>query len=496
MSALRELIAAFGIDVDDKKLEAADKKLDGFIGKLEHVGTMLVGGTVAIGLFEFAKGLAETADVLDKSSIRLGVSTDAIQELGYAAKQSGSGVEDLTTALLQLQDKAGDALQNKTGENAKAFKKLGIDVRDASGEVKSADQLLLESADIIAGLKTDAERTTVAMNLFGKQGRQLLPFLKGGSKGIAEMREEFQALGGGFSKEAIKASLGFGDALTRVGIVIQSMKGRIAIVLLPILQRAVEFVTKVGAGFLRFAKDGALVESTLAAIGAVLAGFAVKAAIAFAPFILGAAKIALIVGLIEDLIVLFTGGKSAIGFFIDELFGVGASVKFVEAMKAAWDGVVAAIKAALPIITAFIEKTGHALKVTADFLGLTGPTDAEREAERKKAVRAGGTVRFKNETEEEAAIQNERARREVAEERALEFATPQVLLGGATEERGREFATPRALRGGATVQQTNAPVFNVTAQDPAGVVREIENWWDREVRQSKDALLPVAEGGS
>jgi hypothetical protein len=61
-------------------------------------------------------------------------------------------------------------------------------------------------------------------------------------------------------------------------------------------------------------------------------------------------KIALLFLIFEDLYTLFTGGDSAIGRFIDGMFGVGASAEFVKTVKAAWADFVEVLKGAWPII--------------------------------------------------------------------------------------------------------------------------------------------------
>src|SRR5688572_3854706 len=122
------------------------------------MGRALIGGTAALGFFTFARHLADTGDALNDASNRLGISSDAIQELTFAASQSGAGVENLTTALLLLNDKVGDALVNSTGEGAKTFQKYKIAIRDVNGQVKTADELFSDVADRIGKAKTDQEK--------------------------------------------------------------------------------------------------------------------------------------------------------------------------------------------------------------------------------------------------------------------------------------------------------------------------------------------------
>src|SRR5262245_13939690 len=113
--ALREILAVFGVKVETTQLEKANQKIDEFRDGLAEVAAFAGAGIGAAALVKFADHISEIGDQLDKSAIRLGISTNAVQELGFAAEQSGADAETLTMALLQLQDRVGDALTNATG---------------------------------------------------------------------------------------------------------------------------------------------------------------------------------------------------------------------------------------------------------------------------------------------------------------------------------------------------------------------------------------------
>jgi hypothetical protein len=366
MSALREVIASFGIEFDEKKLKAVDKGVEGLIAKLGNLGKVLLGGAAAVGVLEFAKGLSETGAALDDASVRLGIGTDALQQLGFAADQSGSSIEALTVGMLMLQDKVGDALVNASGEGAKSFHKYGIAIKDASGNVKDASQLFEDIAEKIHNTKDAAKQVTMATDLFGKQGRALLPTLKEGNEGLARLRDLFEDLGGGFSKKAVKAAADYDDALSRFRLTITGLKGQIAVVLLPILQRFVDMTSRLVAGIVGILKNGMMLQTILGLIGVALARAAVPLirlgvawAVANREMLISLAKWAALALIIEDLVVLFKGGKSVIGEFIDELFGVGTAAKAVEFLKDTWNDVLGAIKDAVAAIRIFNKLKGH-----------------------------------------------------------------------------------------------------------------------------------------
>ena len=79
MSALRELIAFFGVEVDDKKLDQAGAKMEGIANLAKRVGATI---GLAFGLHEignFIEGQIEAAGHLRHTSEALGIGVTDLQ---------------------------------------------------------------------------------------------------------------------------------------------------------------------------------------------------------------------------------------------------------------------------------------------------------------------------------------------------------------------------------------------------------------------------------
>jgi hypothetical protein len=70
---------------------------------------------------------------------------------------------------------------------AEALRLLGLSATDVSGKLKSSDQVMLEVADKFAKMPDDANKTALAMALFGKAGADMIPLLNGGRKSIEDL---------------------------------------------------------------------------------------------------------------------------------------------------------------------------------------------------------------------------------------------------------------------------------------------------------------------
>jgi hypothetical protein len=234
---VRELVALLGIQTDEKSAKKAESMVSNLISKAKG----LVAAYAGMKGIQAFKGLifdiAEASDWLDKMSLRTGIATDTLQQLEHAAKLSGGSLAAIENSIRKLQTAQVDAdsgLETYTRE----FKRLGVEIKDANGEFKSGEDLLLDIADGMKELTSDAERSAVAMKLMGRTGTQLIPMLKEGREPILAMTQEIKDMGATIDKDLIAAGAQFIDNQERMGRVFQSVKIAIARDFIPWSNRA------------------------------------------------------------------------------------------------------------------------------------------------------------------------------------------------------------------------------------------------------------------
>jgi hypothetical protein len=242
--ALREMLLKLGVDVDKKSEQQALSGLDKIKAAAKLVAAAFAAiksAQVFLAVTDEIRGLA---DEIDKTSQQLGLSAQALEEFRHAANLSGVAGREMSDTLSKLQKNAFEASTgNKT--LAEDFERLGVNVMDANGQVKSAEILVAEMADGFAGLDNETEKVGLSLNLMGRAGRKLLPLLNAGSKGIAEMRQEARDLGGVFGDELIAKSVQLTDDQARLEFAIRGLKASIATELMPTIiettQRMIDF---------------------------------------------------------------------------------------------------------------------------------------------------------------------------------------------------------------------------------------------------------------
>lgn len=212
-----------------------------------------LGGAASLGgLALEAKQAIDAADGLGKMAQKVGVSVESLSALEYAGKLSDVSLDQLGTGLKKLSVNLNEVATNADGDAAAAFKSIGVSVKDASGNLRNADEVFADVAEAFAGMKDGAGKTALAVAIFGKAGADLIPMLNAGADGLREMRGEAEALGLVFTGDTAKQAEAFNDNLTRLAEASRGFGNEVATIVLPTLGAlSQEFVdaAKEGTGF-------------------------------------------------------------------------------------------------------------------------------------------------------------------------------------------------------------------------------------------------------
>ena len=169
----------------------------------------------AAGAFIFTKRIADQGDQMIKNAKRLDMSLEQYQKLDFAMKISGTSIDQQKGALRKFARTARDATAGVKA-SADAFATLGVSVKNNDGTFKGSQELLMEVSNRFKEMPDGIEKSSVAMDLFGRSGADLTQFLNLGAAGMAELGDEARSLGGIMSEKAAKQSEEFVDALTRL----------------------------------------------------------------------------------------------------------------------------------------------------------------------------------------------------------------------------------------------------------------------------------------
>jgi hypothetical protein len=387
--ALREILAVFGFDIDVKELEKGENKLGEFFEKVKGIGEGIAAAFAVDQLFEFVEAQARAITAIEHMAAQVGISTEAVQAWQYAAKASGFEAEKFTTAMSRLQVAAGSE------QGAKSFEALGISVKDATGHSKDAAALFSDVAEAVKNTEDPNKRAAIATKLFGRAGRELLPFLSEGRAGIDELMDAYKELGGAYTDADIERTKEFEKAQAGLGLTWTSLKATITRVLMPAFTTLMRWMTTAVKTFVEVVQRSYAFQAALVVLGAAATVFAVQMAIASAPILLMAAALAAIVLAVDEVITTFEGGDSVLRDAIDNLFGKGATAEGVEHLRDTWKEIVGFVKESYEwlkrhtdelmdiwkVISIPLKMTLRAATDTGDLIGYAAGKDAQREAE-------------------------------------------------------------------------------------------------------------------
>lgn len=237
MAALGELVVKLSANIAeftsamDKAAHLSQKRMDAMVKVAGQAGAAIGAALVTTaGSIAVAMKLAiDRMDELSESSQKLGLTTEALSSLEYIAGMSGVSIESLHGSINKLNKSIADGNP--------VFESMGISVRDASGELKSADVILKEMAGKFSGYKDGAAKSTLAMQAMGKAGAEMVPLLNQGADGFEHLTSEAEKMGLVIGGDSAESANRLNDALDRIGKTQQGIVTQMASQLLPVLEQ-------------------------------------------------------------------------------------------------------------------------------------------------------------------------------------------------------------------------------------------------------------------
>lgn len=165
-------------------MERASGVVEQHTRKMAQAASFATGALGALGaglsvgaLTQSFMSAANSMDALNDAADRTGASIGELSSLVNTLAPYGHNLDTISTASERLV-KAMSAADDEAKGAGEAFKLLGVETRDASGNLRPTADVLQEVADAMSQYGDGSNKTALAIALFGKQGAALLPMLK------------------------------------------------------------------------------------------------------------------------------------------------------------------------------------------------------------------------------------------------------------------------------------------------------------------------------
>jgi hypothetical protein len=210
-----------------------------------------VGGVIA-----FAKSAIDAGDRMNDLSQKTGLSVESLSKWKFVAEQSNATLESIQPGLKGLAQNMESAARGSK-ESADAFARLGVPVKDGAGNLRQMDQVMLDLAGKFSTMPEGAQKTALAVRIFGKAGQEMIPILNQGSSGIGELMAMAEKLGLVMSTEAAAAADELNDSLNL-------MKQSVTSLSTELINQAAPAISQVARAMADAARDGGFFAAAMA----------------------------------------------------------------------------------------------------------------------------------------------------------------------------------------------------------------------------------------
>ena len=196
-------------------------------------------GVAAGALAKLIKDSIDTGTELSLLSDRTGMAVESLSSLAWAAEQSDTNIEAVSSALNRLNGQLG---RDEGGQYEQRLRRLGVTVRDVNGDLLEGEDLLKSVADAFVEADSQAERAAIGTEAFGRGWTEIAPLLAEGRDGIEDLQQEAERLGLVMSQDAADGSRQLGDNINILRARARGFGNAMAASVLPIL---VNYTTEV-----------------------------------------------------------------------------------------------------------------------------------------------------------------------------------------------------------------------------------------------------------
>lgn len=192
--------------------------------------------------YEWAANVGTTADDLNTLSQQTGLSTDTLQRWAYAGQFIDTDLPSITDGMRQITAKMGEAAGGSESA-AEGFEALGVSLYDANGQMRSGEDVFMDTITALGGIANETERDALAMTIFGESAQNLNPLIEAGIDNFEALGDEAESMGLILDEEALAMAGAFSDTQAQFNSQLTAMQNSIGLIAIPAFSSLLETVT-------------------------------------------------------------------------------------------------------------------------------------------------------------------------------------------------------------------------------------------------------------
>ena len=222
--------------------------------------TLLIGAfaAAAAAIVEVEKALANltleqaaAAGEIQDVAMQTGLSTEAVQRYQYACDMIGVSFDTVASSQAKMIRSMAD-VQSGSETAAATWNQLGIEVMNADGSLRAAQEVFLEVIDVLSQIENATQRDAVSMEIFGRSAQDLNPLIVQGTDAFQAFYDEASNVKDILTDVQLETLAGLDDEMHRVEARFESGANSMALKFTPALQ---EFYEKTSEGIKGIEED-------------------------------------------------------------------------------------------------------------------------------------------------------------------------------------------------------------------------------------------------
>lgn len=222
--------------------------------------TLLIGAfaAAAAAVVEVEKALANltleqaaAAGEIQDVAMQTGLSTEAVQRYQYACDIIGVSFDTVASSQAKMIQSMAD-VQSGSETAVATWNQLGIEVMNADGSLRDAQEVFLEVIDVLGQIENVTQRDAVSMEIFGRSAQDLNPLIVQGTDAFQALCDEASKVGAVLTDVQLEALAGLDDEMLRVEERLDAGANAMALKFTPALQ---EFYEKTSEGIKSIEED-------------------------------------------------------------------------------------------------------------------------------------------------------------------------------------------------------------------------------------------------
>lgn len=221
---------------------------------------LLIGAfaAAAAAIVEVEKALANltleqaaAAGEIQDVAMQTGLSTEAVQRYQYACDMIGVSFDTVASSQAKMIRSMAD-VQSGSETAAATWNQLGIEVMNADGSLRDAQEVFLEVIDVLGQIENATQRDAVSMEIFGRSAQDLNPLIVQGTDAFQAFYDEASDVKDILTDVQLETLAGLDDEMHRVEARFESGANSMALKFTPALQ---EFYEKTSKGIKGIEED-------------------------------------------------------------------------------------------------------------------------------------------------------------------------------------------------------------------------------------------------